>query len=186
MSVFDILRKYRQAHGPETMDNLSDEEKSAIRTIQIEEAGSGTLARIIKKDGTESTMGLYFQDHDIPAGTILDLDKCVIVFKDAGIGGVVKSLHYVGMDFVPNWVVTFSKPLSEVYNVDSIRDIKIIATEYGLSALLSFRDGTTKRISINRDSREDLHVGDIINPADCTIIKMRRFHTRRFNSLLVK
>ena len=168
---------------------LTAEEIEQIESIQVEKNGRFCHVRIVRKDGTSETMGCYFQDQDLPEGTYLDPDKCVIVSKRAGNKlpeylKMIKLMHYEGLDFVPDWVTVSSKELTQVYRASAISDITIVATEYGLSASIAFTSGKSYRIPINRDSRI-LEINEKVEPKDCKIVKMRKFHTRVFESLLV-
>jgi len=179
MGILSALKLYRG--GPESSRKFSNIEIDEIQEIRVLTNEVGAEVTINKKDGSSSIKSLYYQDRDLPVGAILEPDKCFVISKKYG----PEFIHYEGMNFVPEWVVIESMPLSELYKASNIQKIEILPTEYGQSAFISFLSGKQRRLAVNRDSRP-LANGEIVNIEDCTYVKMRKFHTRVFDSIIVK
>lgn len=183
MGILGALRMYQAKQKTP----FTQEEKENIIYIEVQPKGDGnnySVARVFHKDGSQEDYSLSKQDQDLTNGTRLDVDKCFKTVESRSFNNPVKCIHYEGLDFVSNWTTISEKPLSSLYNVDNIIEIKVVPEEFGQELRIMFSDGTVKQHRISNESRQ-MSNGELISPHECYILKMRKFHNRFFSCVKV-
>lgn len=143
------------------------------------------------EDGTNEIRDLSFCDQDLPLGLSLEPELCQTVHKVEDVSGKivlykrVKELHYKGLDFVTKWTISSEKSLIDVFPEESIENIQLVPGNYGLDALIKYKDGNEKSYSLDYRS-VDVDNGQVVSPQRCTLVKMRKYHTLKKEFILVK